>query len=459
MLSNDSSRTWPHSRTMGMKLLIVTALALFFLIPGLLVGSLVDERSNRAAEVSQEIGQQVGGPQVLLGPTLAVPYTDPAAPDQPKLFLVFPRTGRATLRTATEERHRSLFRVPVFRADVLFEAKFNLAQALADAPAGSVLDWSHAQVILGTNDPRGILSNGRVQLAGADLPLASIPLARSVSLSSTPAESLALAAYTANAAHLATSGTEFDVSATWHISGSQRISVIPWAGDTDMQISGDWSSPGFATGFLPVESSITHSGFNASWAIPAMAQGGELDGTPAILQALYSKASGVSFIEVAGPYQSVQRSLKYLLLFVGLVFLSYFVFEATTGQRVHPAQYLLVGAAQIIFYLLLLSLAERIGFGGAYSLAGAATVLLLSVNARWVFASVREGRRAFIVFALLYAHNYLLLRLEDSALLLGAIASFLALTAAMYLTRNLDWYGSFTGATPATMAEPSSPSA
>ena len=305
MLANDSGPAWPHSRAMGMKLLIVTALALFFLIPGLLVGSLVDDRSNRAAEVSQTIGQQVGGPQVLLGPTLAVPYKDPAAPDIAKLFLVFPTTGTATLHTSTEERQRSLFRVPVFRADVLFEGKFNLSQALTDAPTGSVLDWSHAQVILGTSDPRGILSNGLVRLAGVDLPLASSPLAHSVSLSGKPAESLALAAYTANAAHLGILGTDFDVRATWHVSGSQRVPVIPWAADTAIRISGDWNSPGFETGFLPVERSITRSGFSASWAIPAMARGGAQDGSPAILQALYSKATGVSFIEVAGPYQSV----------------------------------------------------------------------------------------------------------------------------------------------------------
>src|SRR5580698_10461744 len=166
---------------------------------------------------------------------------------------------------------------------------------------------------------------------------------------------------------------------------------------------------------------------------------------------LDSTALGISFIEVADPYQSVNRSLKYLPLFLGLIFLSYFVFEATTGKPVHPAQYILVGIAQIIFYLLLLSLAERIGFGYGFLLAGAATVILLSANAMWIFSSRLQGIRALAIFSLLYTLIFLLLRLEDNALLVGAIASFLAVAAAMYFTRWIDWYGSST-----TKSEPES---
>jgi inner membrane protein len=129
-------------------------------------------------------------------------------------------------------------------------------------------------------------------------------------------------------------------------------------------------------------------------------------------------------------------------LFLGLVFLSYFIFEVTTGKRVHPAQYLLIGIGQIIFYLLLLSIAERIGFDFGFLLAGTATVVLLATNAGWVFSSRSQGPRALAIFSLLYALIYLLLRLEDNALLVGAIASFLAVAAAMYFTRGIDWYSS-----------------
>ena len=132
-----------------------------------------------------------------------------------------------------------------------------------------------------------------------------------------------------------------------------------------------------------------------------LSRGVRAEGQSDSITGIDATALGVSFIEVADPYQSVNRSLKYLPLFLGLVFLSYFSFEATTGKRVHPAQYILVGIAQLIFYLLLLSLAERIGFAFGFLLAGAATVILLSANAGWIFSSRQQGVRALVVFTLL----------------------------------------------------------
>ena len=153
-------------------------------------------------------------------------------------------------------------------------------------------------------------------------------------------------------------------------------------------------------------------------------------------------------IRMADSYRSMQRSLKYITLFLGLVFLTYFILEVHTGKRVHLAQYALVGVAQTIFYLLLLSLAEHIGFDFAFLIAGLSTVLLFSINAEWVFVSRKLGLRALAVFSLLYTFIYVLLRLEEYALLVGAIASFIAITATMYFTRKIDWYSSAAGASP-----------
>ena len=159
------------------------------------------------------------------------------------------------------------------------------------------------------------------------------------------------------------------------------------------------------------------------------------------VQAAPKTAGAVSDMVVA-PYQSVNRSLKYILLFEGLVFLSYFSFEVTSKRHMHPAQYVLVGIAQVIFYLLLLSLTEKIGFDLSFLIAGAATVALLSTNAAWVFADRLQGLRALAVFAPLYGFIYILLRMKDYALLVGSIASFAAVAAVMYLTRSMDWYNS-----------------
>ena len=146
-------------------------------------------------------------------------------------------------------------------------------------------------------------------------------------------------------------------------------------------------------------------------------------------------------IRLADPYRSIHRSLHYITLFLGLVFLTYFLFEALTGKRLHPAQYVLVGLAQTIFYLLLLSLAEHLGFDWSYLIAGASTVALFAINTEWVFRSRKLGLRSLAAFTSLYVFIYVLLRVEAYALLVGAVASFVAVAAAMYITRNVDWYG------------------
>jgi inner membrane protein len=157
-------------------------------------------------------------------------------------------------------------------------------------------------------------------------------------------------------------------------------------------------------------------------------------------------------VRLADSYRCIHRSLHYITLFLGLVFLTYFLFEVLTGKRVHLAQYALVGVAQTVFYLLLLSLSEYLGFDWSYLIAGTSTVALFSINAEWVFRSRKFALRAFAVFSLLYSFIYVLLRVEAYALLTGSIASFAAVAAAMYITRNVDWYGG--GAPTQSVAAP-----
>jgi inner membrane protein len=269
-------------------------------------------------------------------------------------------------------------------------------------------------------------------------------ISQNISIGGDQNTSVKLVLFGANVRELSKPNAQFNVSSVLRFSGAQRIALLAYGKTTHFAAQGDWPSPGFDGGFLPVSRTISGNGFEAEWSVPFIARGVRAEGAGDSIAGLDATALGVSFIEVADPYQSVNRALKYLPLFLGLVFLSYFVFESTTGKRVHPAQYILVGVAELIFYLLLLSLAERIGFGCGFLLGGAATVILLSANALWIFSSRLQGVRALAIFSLLYTLIYLLLRLEDNALLVGALASFLAVAAAMYFTRSLDWYGSST---------------
>ena len=442
-------RSW--SRSMGLKLLLVCALALLMTIPSLFVNSVVEERTMRAKGVIEEISGRAGGQQTFLGPSLSIPYSIPSlykgASPMLGVYVVFPAKGDASIKVRTEERRRSLFKVPVYQAELNFDATFDLTGVPSAAPAGAELDWTRARIVIGVSDARGALADGTLTANGKTSTFA-------------PAESvgeenprLRLAYFYVGVSDLAKPNATFNVAASLRFSGAQRLAVLAYGKSTRLAVEGDWPSPGFDGGFLPVKRTISAQGFTGEWSIPFIARGIPAEGTNAAVSALDLSAMGISFVEVADPYQSVSRALKYALLFIGLLFLSYFVFEATAGKRVHPAQYVLVGVAHMIFYLLLLSLAERFGFDWGFLVAGGATVLLLSANAKWIFTSRVQGLRALFVFSLLYFFIYQLLRLEDNALLVGAVASFLTIAAVMYFTRNIDWYSSI----PAGGSRPSEP--
>ena len=151
------------SVSVGLKLIVVCGLALLMLIPAVLVFPLVNERRNRADDVTKEISRNIGGKQTFLGPTLAIPYYVPAQSETDHAthgtYFVFPAEGTATLKTSTEERHRSLFRVPVFKSDIKLDAAFDLTGVPAAAPQGAQLDWSRAEIVVGVTDARGALAD------------------------------------------------------------------------------------------------------------------------------------------------------------------------------------------------------------------------------------------------------------------------------------------------------------
>ncbi len=416
-----------RSRSMGLKLLVVSFLALLMAIPAIFVSNIVEERTNRAKDVIQEVSSRVGGQQTFLGPVVTIPYSIPpsyqGAASPTGVYVVFPIQGDAVVKVRTEERRRSLFKVPVFQADLQFDAAFDLSGVPSAAPVDAVLDWSRAGIVVGVTNAHGALADCTVTVNGK-----TVTFVPAENIDANSGQRLPLTYLGVGANNVARPNTAFRVSAALRFSGAQRLAVLAYGKTSHVRVEGDWPSPGFDGAFVPIKRAISERGFSGEWLVPFIARGVRAEGTSTAVSMLDGAAFGVSFIEVADPYQSVNRSLKYVPLFVGLVFLSYFVFEVTARKRVHPAQYVLVGLAQLIFYLLLLSLAERIGFDGGFLLAGGSTVLLLSANTNWIFTSRVQGIR----------------RLEDNALLVGAVASFLAIAAVMYFTRKIDWYSSIT---------------
>ena len=372
------------SRSMGVKLIVVCGLALLMTIPAFFVSGLVDDRTKREADVIKDISDHVGGAQTFLGPVLAVPYSippqSPADSAKRGTYLVFPTQGSAVLKSSTEERHRSLFRVPIYQADLRFDATFDLTGVPNAAPQGAELDWKRAEIVVGVSDARGALADATLTADAKTLTLVPAEIAESICIGGNPNQPVRLSLFGAKIDDIAKPDVQFHATSTLRFSGSERIAVLAYGKTTHVTTQGDWRKPGFDGGILPLSRNISNSGFTAEWSVPFIARGVRAEGTNDSITGLDATALGVSFIEVADPYQSVSRSLKYVLLFLGLVFLSYFVFEVTTGKRIHPAQYILVVSPKSSFIYFYCPYGERIGFDYGFLLAGTATVSLLSLN-------------------------------------------------------------------------------
>jgi inner membrane protein len=235
-------------------------------------------------------------------------------------------------------------------------------------------------------------------------------------------------------------GIAFDLALT--IAGGGSLRFAPAGEETAIALEGTWPHPSFQGARLPDQRTVGETGFKASWTVPYLAR--------AIPRAFFAdqglqgrfetEAFGLDFVSTESPYTSVNRALKYALMFLGLVFLTFFLIEATMGGRAHAAQYILLGLAQVVFYLLVLAFAEHIGFDVAFIGAAAATVALCGVYAATVFRSFFKGLLSFIAFAGAYGLIYVLMKSEDYALLIGSTAAFGAVALTMAVTRNLDWY-------------------
>ncbi|MEM1151369.1 MAG: cell envelope integrity protein CreD [Pseudomonadota bacterium] len=449
--ANPFERLLPK-RSAGLKLILVCGLALLMAIPALFVYGVVAERTSGQFQAVQEVSEKVGGNQAVLGPFLTVPYARTPNPEKPNAVvyghaIAFAESGSANADVAVEERKRGIYLVPVFTADVEIEARFDPA-ALRDAlPEDATPIWSDARIYSGVQDTRGLRGGLSLLVEGRSLEVEPAPSGGHFDVSqyrAVPPSGLTLAGAAYD--ELDTRSDAFTVRMSFQLSGAERFAIAPFAKDTQVRMTSNWDSPSFTGGVLPINHTAGDNapGFEASWDVPYLARGIPGAGSQIDLYQLSqwnNRDMAVRFVRPANPYQSVERALKYAAMFIGFVFLAYFLFEITQKARAHPAQYVLVGLAQSIFYLLLLAFAERMGFDLAFAIASGMTVGLISLYSVSVFQSLATGLKAFIALSGIYGLIYVLMRAEDQALLAGAVASFAAIAITMFMTRNVQWYG------------------
>jgi inner membrane protein len=422
---------------------IVGALVLALLIPLAMIRSKIAERTEFREQAVQRVSRSTAGAQRLVGPLRAVPYVDLRQETwvddkgvsrtrqvrEEGVLLQTPLTLEVQGQLTPETRKVGLFEVPIYKWEAKLAAQFGTA--LPAVPSGNTRSYGTPYLLLGLTDVRGLLGAPRLQVDGQ--PLRFQPGTRAFN------ERLAgVSALLPAIAGDVVPGRNVQLSFT--LAGTQGLDVVPVADDTRVQIGSAWPHPTFSGDFLPVKRAVRADGFDAQWAVSSLAsqaqtQLQQLKSTETRLDALR-----VELIDPVDVYTLADRASKYGILFVVLTFVGFGLFELIKRLPIHPMQYLLVGLALAMFFLLLISLSEHVAFWMAYVVSAVACIGVQFVYLSGVLRS--WGRAAGFATGLtaLYGALYGLLISEDNALLMGSLLLFGILAVIMWVTRRVDWY-------------------
>jgi inner membrane protein len=443
MFANEPEKRRLRDST-AFKLVITGLLILVLLIPLGMVGSLVRERERRGGEVAQEMATIWGASQILGGPVLTVPYRLHTRNDKGKVVSTWtsyarflPETLKVEGEIQPDRRNRGIFEVVVYRAKLHWSGTFRHPDFTDWGIAPGDIVWQDAYVSVGVPDMRGIRS--AVGLAWGGHSLQFEPGGSEEALWDSGLRA---------GVPVLQSGRDGDIHAfsfDLEVNGSRQLQFLPLGRQTTVAVKSTWASPSFTGAFLPDWRRVTELGFNSRWNVSwfgrSYPQQWRKDDAQNLASqtSLTSSAFGVDLFLPADAYQKTERSVKYGVLFLLLTFLTFFLYEVFNPFSLHPMQYLLVGAALCLFYLLLLSISEHVPFGFAYLIASAATVLLIGGYSVAILRGALRALLMTLVLGVLYGYLYVLLKLEDYALLLGSVGLFAILALVMYLTRRIDW--------------------
>jgi inner membrane protein len=428
------------TQTVTAKVLGIGVLALLMTIPLMQVRELVGERQQLREGAIAQIAQGWGGAQVLGGPVLVVPTVRqvPVAENQPPQW----RAGSESMLAdalkldvvmAVETRSYGIYAAPVFVATVKLGGQFR-AQDLAQFRRASSTQWQggKAELRLAVGDLRGLQEVSELRINGQPARFDS------------SAERLGPWPNVVVPIDLdALGGQPIDVQITLKLAGTEALQLLPLARSTDVTMRAPWGDPSFIGAALPLEHRIDAQGFSAHWHLLDLNRSyGQhwTDANSDMEAALQTSTFGVQLYQPVDVYQRNVRAGKYGLLFIAMTFVAFFLFEILKRLRVHPVQYLLVGAALATFYVVLLALSEQIGFGPAFALAAVAVAVLVGGYAMAVLRTRRAGLLLGGVLGLIYAMLYGLIAAEQYALLIGALVLLAMVALMMYLTRRIDWY-------------------
>jgi len=434
-----------------LKILLIGFLALLLQIPIARIRGVIGERQQTRNGAVEEVTGKWGGKQSIIGPAVVVPYVkrwtepDKDGNPQPRSAVVhamfLPETLDISGTIESELRYRGIFEVPVYRLSLVVNGCFSRPDfAEWEIDPDDIL-WDRAYLYLRISDARSITAQST--LSWNDAELGFLP-----STGEFGGNQPGIHARLKD--HL--NGERFDFSFPLRLNGSVGAYFAPFGRETEAVLESNWSAPSFQGAWLPTDRIVKTDGFRATWNIPFLGRNYPQSWRESsnVEGAIASSLFGVNLISPVDHYRMSHRSVKYQFLFLVLTFATLWLFEIRVKTRIHSVQYLLVGAAMCLFYLLELSLAEHLGFVAAYAIASAAVILLITAYSVAVLKTMGRAIIIGAVVTLLYVYLYVLLMIEDYALLIGSIGLFLVLAAIMFLTRNVDWYAMrySTGSTP-----------
>lgn len=445
----------PLRESVLFKMLVIGLLMLALLIPIVMVSGLISERQARHDQTAAAVADSWGLEQTLCGPVLRVPYRVHGKDEDGKdktwtvqaIFL--PEELMVNGRITPERRSRGIFEVAVYRAHLGWKGTFRRPSFADWGVAEEDVLWNEAELAFGVPDMRGLRRGVKIAWAGQGLDLAPGGAVEGMWSRGLRTAVPGLAGGEAGADGKA--GRTYAFSFDLVLDGSRSLKFVPFGQQTTVKLSSPWPDPSFVGAYLPESRRVGKAGFEATWSVPYFGrsypqQWRATEATTVAPQdALAASAFGVDLFLPVDAYQKTERSLKYSMLFLLLTFLTFFLYEVFNPFSLHPLQYLLVGSALVLFYLLLLSISEHAPFGLAYATASAATVGLIGGYAAAILRGRLRALGTAAALAALYGYLYVLLQAEDYALLLGSVGLFAILALVMFVTRRIDWYAPRTG--------------
>jgi inner membrane protein len=430
------------------KMVMVGFLTLVLLIPLYFVQNLIDERTHRKSDMVDEVTELWGKDILFYGPILRVPYTSYETYNvtNPKTNVTtiqrksttdyayfFPNTlANTTTVKKNESLKRGIFNHVVFTADMHFKGDFTYPNLAKLGLTEEQMQWDKAAIVVKTTNLKSIKSELKIQLNENKLnfePLNS--------------EKSDYSVLTTNAFnykdYVKTDALKFKFSITYN--GSNSIKFIPIGKSTTVGITSDWESPSFEGSFAASDTTktVNQKGFHADWKILDINR----TFTQQYVRSLHDLDDylfGVKLIQTVDEYQQNERASKYGFLVIGLTFLLFFLIQSISKINIHIFQYTMIGLALIMFYTLLISITEHSSFSLAYAIAGSSVVGLITLYSVSILKNKKFPMFIGIALTVLYTFIYVIIQLEDYALLVGSIGLFAILAGVMYFSRKIDWH-------------------